>query len=397
MGDWDPIASTTAARSQGNTCLRQQDGLDSLCCACRGDNSQQCIIKDAELRNQTGYGCNQFVNRASGLHCNQLSRDITALTAYTMWQNGEIDLIVDVRTPEEYAGLSESELPHQKCGHSFTDQWDGCEIGHVPGAQLLSISPWDISAIESCKSATIATICYNHASHPTSAWRSNDAASLLASAGFSCVFNIVDGTKGWRDLGFPIEKGPAVQTELPQACKPAARSWPGQGGGLSTAELTIAALFLALVSAAAFIAGYRMSLRSNVNTGVQHPAAVFKDNTAPPLRKAEHWEHIDQKFADATKGLAKQREKKRQEDLASATVAWRKIDVDQSAAAELSQPAVKPSVKPDQPPDQNPPPATPPRPDDAAARKMVADAHVQLERMKDTAGAEQDEDRAAVL
>jgi hypothetical protein len=51
---------------------------------------------------------------------------------------------------------------------------------------------------------TVATICYNHASHPNSTWRSNTAAALLEAVGFGCVFNIVDGTKGWRDLGFPV-------------------------------------------------------------------------------------------------------------------------------------------------------------------------------------------------
>jgi hypothetical protein len=109
-------------------------------------------------------------------------------------------------------------------------------------------------------------------------------------------------------------------------------------------------------------------------------------------RKAEHWEYTDEKFAVATKELAKQREKQRLEELASAKVAWRKIDVEQSAAAEVNPGQVE------EPPAQAAaPPAPLPRPNAALARKMVEDAHVQLQQLNDMPSTEQDEyDRRAV-
>ena len=115
---------------------------------------------------------------------------------------GTIDLIIDVRSPTEYASAGDP-TAHDTCGHGFSDKWDGCEVGHIPGAYLVPLNPWDVAQLERCSSSagkpvkdmTVATTCYNHASHPDSAWRSNTGAALLEQAGFKCVFNIVDGTK----------------------------------------------------------------------------------------------------------------------------------------------------------------------------------------------------------
>jgi hypothetical protein len=145
---------------------------------------------------------------------------------------------------------------------------------------------------------------------------------------------------------------------------------------------------------------------SSENAGSPHdPAVVFQDDgtaQAPQCvrKKLEQWEYSDEKFADATRSLESQRERQRVEELVVAKVAWRKIDVDKSAAAELDhQPAGGPSsLLIDQATDATPPPATPPRPDAVATRKM-ADAHVQLGRMRSASGAKDGEvgQRAAVL
>ena len=44
-----------------------------------------------------------------------------------------------VRSPSEYASNGNPNA-HNKCGHSYSDQWDGCEIGHIPGAFLLPLT-----------------------------------------------------------------------------------------------------------------------------------------------------------------------------------------------------------------------------------------------------------------
>jgi rhodanese-related sulfurtransferase len=170
---------------------------------------------------QTGYSCAQVASGAVGhLGCHQLSRDITAVEAHSLWTRGLIDLIVDVRSPSEYASVGNPSV-RSPCGHGFTDTWDGCEIGHIPGAVLVPLHPWNASSLLPCRNMTIATACYNHASHPNSTWRSNTAAALLEAAGFPCVFNIVDGAKGWRDVGLPVRKGAWPPVPNPKCTDPA--------------------------------------------------------------------------------------------------------------------------------------------------------------------------------
>jgi hypothetical protein len=141
-----------------------------------------------------------------------------------MWTSGTIDLIIDVRSPTEYASAGDPNS-HDQCGHGFSDEWDGCEIGHIPGAYLVPLNPWDPAHLLNCSidsdkpvtEMTVATTCYNHASHPDSAWRSNTGAALLEQAGFKCVYNIVDGTKGWKERGSPVTLNEPWPT-TPDAC-----------------------------------------------------------------------------------------------------------------------------------------------------------------------------------
>ena len=213
MQDWSAINATSGDWSSTDDLSQcpltsSIAALNNPCsCSCDAAATPGCTENSQFMYDATGYTCGQVAGgTVPNLACNQLVRDITAAEAYTLWQQGDIDLIVDVRSQEEYEGLGDPSQ-HNVCGGGWTDTWDGCEIGHVPGAFLVPLNPWDASSLASCQNLTVATICYNHASHPNSTWRSNTGAALLEAAGFGCVFNIVDGTKGWMDLGFPVESG----------------------------------------------------------------------------------------------------------------------------------------------------------------------------------------------
>lgn len=88
---------------------------------------------------------------------------------------GKVKLLVDVRTPEEYAG------------------------GHVPGAKNIPLDqlPARYHELAPYKEGEIYVICQ-------SGRRSLAASQTLASAGYSPV-NVEGGTAGWRSAGFPTE------------------------------------------------------------------------------------------------------------------------------------------------------------------------------------------------
>ena len=193
--------------------------------ACRTTEVADCAAANSDKASCEAAGaCIFLTGNPDYLHCNQLVRDITAEEAYDMWINGIIDLVIDVRSPTEYASAGDPNS-HDPCGHGFSDEWDGCEVGHIPGAYLVPLNPWDPTQLLSCSTdsnrpvteMTVATTCYNHASHPDSAWRSNTGAALLEQAGFRCVYNIVDGTKGWKERGFPVTMDDPWPTS-PNAC-----------------------------------------------------------------------------------------------------------------------------------------------------------------------------------
>jgi|EP01046_Picozoa_sp_COSAG06_P034064 rhodanese-related sulfurtransferase len=220
--------------------------------ACTTTVVAECAAANADRDTCTGAGaCIFLTGNPDYLHCNQLVRDITAEEAYAMWTDGIIDLIIDVRSPTEYESAGDPNA-HNACGHGFSDEWDGCEIGHIPGSYLVPLNPWDPTQLLSCSTdsdkpvteMTVATTCYNHASHPDSAWRSNTGAALLEQAGFKCVYNIVDGTKGWKERGFPVTLNEAWPAE-PDACSGApyyqagASAAPAQSPATAAPMITI--------------------------------------------------------------------------------------------------------------------------------------------------------------
>lgn len=97
---------------------------------------------------------------------------IDVVTAREMLRAG--DTIVDVRTPDEYAG------------------------GHIAGAINVPIDtlPKGLTALPD---GTLITTC-------TSGGRGRRAADLLATAGRT-AFALLGGTKAWRAAGYPIATG----------------------------------------------------------------------------------------------------------------------------------------------------------------------------------------------
>jgi len=70
-------------------------------------------------------------------------------------------------------------------------------VGHVPGAQLIALGEVRERLGEVPTDREVAVIC-------EAGVRSSSAASLLQAAGVK-VFNVADGTAGWRASGRPLE------------------------------------------------------------------------------------------------------------------------------------------------------------------------------------------------
>lgn len=83
--------------------------------------------------------------------------------------------VVDVRRPGEYAG------------------------GHVPGAINVTLAnlEQELSRLNSNRATVV--IC-------ASGYRSSAATSILARRGLSEIFNVVGGTSGWINAGYPVDK-----------------------------------------------------------------------------------------------------------------------------------------------------------------------------------------------
>ena len=72
------------------------------------------------------------------------------------------------------------------------------EVGHVPGAQLIALGDLYERIAEVTRDRDVAVIC-------EAGVRSASAASLLQAAGFTRLFNVSDGTAGYRRSGRSLE------------------------------------------------------------------------------------------------------------------------------------------------------------------------------------------------
>jgi len=79
------------------------------------------------------------------------------------------------------------------------------EVGHVPGAQLIALGDLCERVAEVTRDRDVAVIC-------EAGVRSASAASLLQAAGFTRLFNVSDGTAGYRRSGRTLEMA-SPQTE----------------------------------------------------------------------------------------------------------------------------------------------------------------------------------------
>jgi len=100
---------------------------------------------------------------------------------YSLWlamkEDGEACVIIDVRTPEEYAEV------------------------RVPGAKLIALNTVEVRADEFPKQGKVYLIC-------RSGVRSAQAAGYLAKQyGHTNLVNVSEGTTAWVNAGYPVERG----------------------------------------------------------------------------------------------------------------------------------------------------------------------------------------------
>lgn len=84
--------------------------------------------------------------------------------------------LIDVRRPDEFEG----------------------ELGHVPGAELLTLDYLPQKIDDLSKETTIVFICRSGA-------RSGRAAAFAIENGFSSVYNMKGGMLAWNEKGLPTE------------------------------------------------------------------------------------------------------------------------------------------------------------------------------------------------
>jgi len=103
----------------------------------------------------------------------------TVAHTHDHWQQGDRSpipfLLLDVRTPEEYAE------------------------GHISGAKLIPIQILAEHLAEVPKDKQVYVYCHSGA-------RSSRASKLLAEHGFTNIENIVGGIEAWKAAGYPVEK-----------------------------------------------------------------------------------------------------------------------------------------------------------------------------------------------
>lgn len=101
-------------------------------------------------------------------------RDIDVAALKADLDGGAVKLLVDVRTPDEFAG------------------------GHIPGAKNIPIGDLEARISELGATDTEVTVVCEVGG------RSARAAATLAKRGFRAV-NVLGGTSSWRAAGYPVE------------------------------------------------------------------------------------------------------------------------------------------------------------------------------------------------
>ncbi len=105
--------------------------------------------------------------------------NISVQQAKKMIDSKDYDLILDVRTKEEFVG----------------------ELGHIEGAVLIPVQELNdrTSEIENYKDKKALVICH-------SGVRSRKASDILTQKGFGKIYNVVDGMLGWNLQKYPVTR-----------------------------------------------------------------------------------------------------------------------------------------------------------------------------------------------
>ena len=115
--------------------------------------------------------------KQTGLMAHQAPfRHITPAELQQQLQTDEPPLILDVRSPEEYA-----------------------DDGHIAGSRLLSLPQLYQRAGALPKNQAVVCVC-------RSGNRSQVACKQLAELGFTRLFNLAGGMISWRQAGLPIQR-----------------------------------------------------------------------------------------------------------------------------------------------------------------------------------------------
>ncbi|MBI5187019.1 MAG: rhodanese-like domain-containing protein [Nitrospinae bacterium] len=106
-------------------------------------------------------------------------KDIDVAEAKKNIENKKYDLILDVRTQEEYNG----------------------DLGHIQGSKLLPMQEIDrrMEELSSFKGKNILVYC-------AAGGRSSRASDILSKNGYSNVENMAGGMTEWNKRGYPVEK-----------------------------------------------------------------------------------------------------------------------------------------------------------------------------------------------
>ncbi len=124
-------------------------------------------------------------SRSSAAHPPPEAPEITGLALRAELAGFDPPLVLDVRTPGEYAE------------------------GHIPGAVLLPVCALrgDLHALGRYRNRPVVTVCEIGA-------RSAEAARILLASGFADVRNYRDGMAAWRRTG-PVVRGVSSRTPIP--------------------------------------------------------------------------------------------------------------------------------------------------------------------------------------
>ena len=112
---------------------------------------------------------------------------VTAKEAYDLWQKDQQKIkIIDCRTPEEYAFIGHAPMAANVPSKFMTYAWDEKKKEYV-----MKANPNFVKEVQKrfAKDDTILVMC-------RSGQRSGPSVDLLAKAGFTKVYNIIDGFEG---------------------------------------------------------------------------------------------------------------------------------------------------------------------------------------------------------